>query len=54
MANAYHLGFFTVQDGVSDDDVIGTFRRYRDPAVGKGYIKSAGDITLGKVAMPAG
>ena len=54
MPNAYHLGFFTVRDGISDDEVIRTWRNYRDLAVGKGYIKSADDVSLGKVVIPAG
>ena len=29
-------------------------RRYRDLAVGKGYIKSADDVSIGKVVIPAG
>src|ERR1700694_2501547 len=54
MPNAYHLVSFTVRDGISDDEVIGRFRRYRDLAVGKGYVKSADDFSVGKVVIPAG
>jgi hypothetical protein len=35
------MGVFIVRDGVSDVEVIGTFRRYRDLAVSKGYITRA-------------
>jgi hypothetical protein len=34
--------------------VIERLRRYRDLAVGKGYIKSANDVSVGKVVIPAG
>lgn len=54
MPNAYHRVSFTVRGGISDDEVIGKFRRYRDLAVGKGYIKSADDFSVGKVVIPAG
>ena len=54
MPNAYHHVFFTVRDGISDDEVIERFRRFRDLAVGKGYIKSADDFSVGKVVIPAG
>jgi hypothetical protein len=54
MPKAYHHVFFTVRDGISDDEVIARWRRYRDVAVSKGYIKSADDISVGKVVMPAG
>jgi hypothetical protein len=54
MPTAYHHVFFTVRDGISDAEVIERFRRYRDVAVGKGYIKSADDCTFGKVVIPAG
>ena len=54
MPNAYHYVFFTVRDGISDDEVIARMRRYRDVAVSKGYIKSANDVSLGKVVIPAG
>ncbi len=54
MRNAYHHVFFTVRDGISDDEVIESLRRYRDLAVGKGYIKSADDVSIGKVVIPAG
>jgi hypothetical protein len=54
MPNAYHHVFFTVRDGISDDEVIERWRRYRDLAVGKGYIKSADDFSVGKVLIPAG
>ena len=54
MPKAYHHVFFTVRDGISDAEVIERFRRYRDVAVSKGYIKSADDVSLGKVVIPAG
>ena len=54
MPNAYHHVFFTLRDGISDDEVIERFRRFRDLAVGKGYIKSADDFSVGKVVIPAG
>jgi hypothetical protein len=54
MPNAYHHVFFTVRDGISDQEVIERLRRYRDLAVGKGYIKSANDVSVGKVVIPAG
>ena len=54
MPNAYHYIAFTVRDGISDDEVIERFRRYRDVAVSKGYIKSADDVSIGKVVIPAG
>ena len=54
MPNAYHSVSFTVRNGISDDEVIGKFRKYRDLAVGKGYIKSADDFSVGKVVIPAG
>ena len=54
MPKAYHHVFFTVRDGISDDEVIERFRRYRDVAVSKGYIKRAEDISVGKVVIPAG
>ena len=54
MPNAYHHVFFTVRDGISDDEVIERFRRFRDLAVGKGYIKSADDFSVGQVVIPAG
>ena len=54
MPKAYHHVAFTVRDGISDDEVIERFRRYRDVAVSKGYIKSADDFSLGKVVIPAG
>jgi hypothetical protein len=54
MPNAYHHVFFTVREGVSDDEVIAMGRRYRALAVGKGYLKRAEDFSLGQVVMPAG
>jgi hypothetical protein len=54
MPKAYHHVFFTVRDGISDDEVIERFRRYRDVAVSRGYIKRADDLSLGKVVIPAG
>jgi len=54
MPKAYHHIFFTVRDGISDDEVIERIRRYRDVAVSKGYIKSADDVSFGKVVIPAG
>ena len=54
MSKACHQIIFTVRDGISDDEVIARFRRYRDVAVSKGYIKSADDFSLGKVVIPAG
>jgi hypothetical protein len=54
MPNAYHLVSFTVRDGLSDHEVIERFRRYRGLAVGKGYIKSADDFSVGNVVIPAG
>ena len=54
MPKAYHHVAFTVRDGISDDEVIERFRRYRDVAVSKGYIKSADDVSFGKVVIPAG
>jgi hypothetical protein len=54
MPNAYHNVFFTVRAGLSDQEVIARFRRYRDAAVSKGYIKSATDFSAGKVVIPAG
>lgn len=54
MPKAYHHVFFTVRDGIADDEVIARFRRFRDAAVSKGYIKSAEDVSLGKVAIPTG
>jgi len=54
MPMAYHHVFFTVRDGVSDHEVIDTIRKYRDLAVGKGYIKSADDASIGTVVIPAG
>jgi hypothetical protein len=33
MPKAYHHVFFTVREGLSDAEVIGTLRRYRDVAV---------------------
>ncbi len=53
MPNAYHHVFFTVRDSVSDHEVIDTFRRFRDLAVSKGYIKSANDASIGRVVIPA-
>jgi hypothetical protein len=54
MPKAYHHVFFTVREGLSDAEVIGTLRSYRDVAVSKGYIKRAEDISVGKVVIPAG
>ena len=54
MPKAYHHVFFTVRDGIADAEVIERFRRYRDVAVSKGYIKNADDVSLGKVVIPAG
>jgi hypothetical protein len=54
MPKAYHHVFFTVRDGISDDEVIERLRRYRSLAVSKGYIKSADDLSAGKVVIPAG
>src|SRR5262245_48359563 len=54
MPKAYHHVFFTVRDGVSDDEVIERFRRYRDVAISKGYIKKADDFSLGKAVRPTG
>src|SRR5215813_9453007 len=54
MPKAYHHVFFTVREGLSDAEVIGTLRRYRDVAVSKGYIQRAEDISVGKVVIPAG
>ena len=54
MPNAYHHVFFTVRDDVSDHELIDTFRRFRDLAVSKGYIKSANDASIGTVVIPAG
>jgi hypothetical protein len=54
MPYAYHHVFFTVRDGIADDEVIERFRRYRDLAVTKGYIKRADDVSVGKVVIPAG
>ena len=53
MPNAYHSVSFTVRDGISDNEVIERFRRYRGLAVGKGYIKTADDFSVGKVVIPA-
>ena len=53
MPTAYHHVFFTVRDGISDHEVIERMRRFRDLAVGKGYIKSADDCSTGKVVVPA-
>ena len=54
MPKAYHHVFFTVRDGISDEEVIERCRRYRSLAVGKGYIKSADDLSVGTVVIPAG
>ena len=54
MPNAYHSVSFTVRDGISDNEVIERFRKYRTLAVAKGYIKSADDFSVGKVLIPAG
>src|SRR2546427_8261480 len=54
MPKAYHHVFFTVRDGIADEEVIERCRRYRSLAVGKGYIKSADDLSVGKVVIPAG
>jgi len=54
MPNAYHRVSFTIRDGISDNDVIERFRRYRNLAVGKGYIKNSDDFSVGKVVIPAG
>ena len=51
--NAYHHVFFTVRDGVSDQEVLDVFRRFRDLAARKGYIQSANDASLGTVVIPA-
>jgi hypothetical protein len=54
MSQAYHHVFFTVRDGISDDEVIARFRRFRDAAVSKGYIKNTHDMSLGQVILPTG
>ena len=54
MPNAYHHVFFTVRDGVSDQEVIDTFRRFREIAVRKGYIQRVTDASIGRVVLPAG
>jgi hypothetical protein len=54
MPNAYHHVFFTVREGVSDQEVLDTIRRYRELAVRKGYIQQAHDVSLGTVVIPAG
>ncbi len=54
MPKAYHLVLLTVRDGISDDEVIARYRRFRDLAISKGYMKSADDFSLGKVVIPAG
>jgi len=54
MPKAYHYVVFTVRDGILDDEVIKRYRRFRDVAVSKGYIKSADDFSLGKVLIPTG
>ena len=54
MPQAYHHVFFTVRDGIADAEVIARCRRYRDLAVSKGYIKSADDVSIGQVVLPAG
>ena len=53
MPKAYHHVFFTVRDGISDHEVIARMRRFRDLAVGKGYIKNPHDCSTGKVVVPA-
>jgi len=54
MPKVYHIAFFTVRDGISDDEVIARYRRWFDLAISKVYIKSADDVSLGKVIIPAG
>ena len=54
MPKVYHIAFMTFRDGISDDEVIARYRRWFDLAVSKGYIKSADDVSLGKVIIPAG
>jgi hypothetical protein len=54
MPKAYHHIFFTVRDGIADDEVIQRYCRFRDIAVSKGYIKSVDDFSVGKVVIPAG
>lgn len=54
MPNAYHHVFFSVRDGISDQEVLDTVRQYRDLAVSKSYINSANDVSFGKVALPTG
>jgi hypothetical protein len=54
MPKAYHHVFFSVRDGISDDEVIARVRRYRSLAVSKGYIARADDLSAGKVIVPAG
>lgn len=54
MPQVYHIAFFTVRDGISDDEVIARYRRWFDLAISKGYIKSADDVSLGKVIIPTG
>ncbi len=51
MPKVYHHVFFTVRNGIADDEVIETFRRYRDVAISKGYIKSADDFSWGKMVI---
>jgi hypothetical protein len=53
MPNAYHHVFFTVREGISDDEVLERLRRYRSLAVDKGYIKRAEDFSAGQVVIPA-
>ncbi len=54
MPNTSHHVFFRARDGVSDQEVIDTVRRYRDLVVSKGYMKSANELSCGKVVFPPG
>ena len=54
MPHAYHHVFFSVRDGISDQEVLDTVRRYRDLAVSKGYIQRANDVSFGTVVLPTG
>lgn len=52
MPQAYHHVFFNVREGVADQEVIDTVRRFRDLALRKGYMQRADDISVGKVVIP--
>ena len=53
MPNAYHHVFFTVREGIAEDEILARLRKFSSLAVDKGYITRAEEFSVGQVVIPA-